>query len=176
MDLIQYFFKQATNRPKNHVDSIAPMEGIFDLTLMQDDKILHHIHEKNLIVDTSFNVLSQLISAGTPGKVIDTIAIGDAGIVNSNFVFPFKSDVTLRNETFRKVGTSNIVISEIDRSVMFQFDIAEAEANGVGAAIYNEAGLFSNDGTLFSRKVFNEFVKTPDQKILIRWSLLWKTF
>lgn len=175
MDLIQYFFNHAKNRTKNHVDTIAPMEGIFDLTLMADDKIVHHIHEKNLIVDSSFHVLSQLVSAGTPGKIIDTIAIGDAGIVDSNFVFPYKSDVTLRNEVFRKVGTTNVVISEIDRSVMFQFDIAEGEANGVGAAIYNEAGLFSHDGTMFSRKVFNEFVKTPDQKILIRWSLLWKT-
>lgn len=174
-DIIDYFFKQAMSRQIHQVDSIAPVEGIFDLQLMQDDKIITHIHEKNLIVNSSFNVLVNLIGYGTPGKVIDTIAMGDAGIVNSAFVFPYKSDVTLRNETFRKTGTSNIVISEADKTITFHFDINETEGNGVGAALYNEAGLFSNDGTMFSRKVFNELVKTPDQKIIIRWSLLWKT-
>lgn len=175
-NVIEYFFNRALNRPKSYSDTFAPVEGIFDLQLMQDDKIITHIHDKNLIVDTSFNVLASLLSVGGTTKIIDTVAIGDAGIVDGNFAFPYKSDITLRHETFRKVGTSNIVTSEADKSVTFHFDINEVEGNGPGAALVNEAGLFAHDGTLFSRKVFNEFVKTPDQKIIIRWSLLWKTF
>lgn len=153
-------------------DIIKPSKGVFNLEIYEGDVLVHSHVDKNLIVDSGFLILSNLVATADSGKIIDTIALGSQGIVNNKFIFPVVSDVTLRNETFRKTGRT-YTIDTINKQIEFVFTLSESEGNGVGARVYNEAGLYSSDGTMMARKVFPECVKTPNQKMFVRWALSW---
>jgi len=157
------------------IEKIKPVEGVFDLKLINQktNKIDYEHKDNNLIVDDAFLIMANLLSDADPNKKIDTIALGDAGIVNNEFVFPYPNDKTLRNELFRKTTRESVQVDLLKKRITFRFLIETIEANGIGAQLYNEAGLFSTDGTMFARKVFPEFVKTQDQIIIIDWSMVW---
>jgi len=153
-------------------DIIKPTKGIFNLEIYENGELVHSHVDKNLIVDSGFLILANLVATADSGKIIDTIALGSQGIVDNKFIFPVVSDVTLRNETFRKTGRT-YTIDTINKKIEFVFVLDETEGNGAGARVYNEAGLISSDGTMMARKVFPECVKTPNQKMFVRWALSW---
>lgn len=157
---------------KSTKEIIKPSKGIFNLSLIEDEKVVHSFTDKNMIVDSGFLILAGLVTTGSDTKIIDTIALGSQGIVDNKFVFPTQTDQTLRVETFRKTGCT-FTVDELGKQVEFVFTLDEAEGNGPGARLYTEAGLFSNDGTMMARRVFPECVKTPSQKMIIRWVLSW---
>jgi len=153
-------------------DIIKPSKGIFNLEISEEGEIVHTFSDKNMIVDVGFGILAGLVTTGDSNKVIDTIALGSAGIVDNKFVFPTLTDQTLRVETFRKTGCT-FNIDTIKKQVEFIFILDKTEGNGGGARLYTEAGLFSHDGTMMARRVFPEAVKTPNQIMTIRWVLSW---
>lgn len=168
LDILKSMFSTV----KSTKEIIKPTYGVFNLSLVEGDTVVHSFTDKNLIVDTGFLVLAGLVTSGASSKVIDTIALGNQGIVNNKFVFPVITDQTLRTETFRKTGCV-FSINELGKEVEFVFTLEELEGNGPGARLYNEAGLFSHDGTMMARRVFPECMKTPNQKMIIRWVLSW---
>ena len=168
-------FKSLTSKIGHFFDdeSVKPMEGIFHLQKFKDDELTYEHNDKNLIVNDGFLILAQLLSTADATKRITKLALGKEGISNNRFVYPFKSDKTLRAETYRHSGCEYF-IDPVKKEIEFKFTISKEQGNGPGARLYNEAGLMAEDGTLMSRKVFPECVKTPEELMIIRWILVWK--
>lgn len=154
-------------------ENIKPFEGIFHLQKFKDDELTYEHKSKNLIVNNGFVILASLLSTADNTKRITKLALGKEGIVNNRFIYPFKTDTTIRAETYRHSGCEYI-INPTKKEIEFKFTIGKTEGNGPGARLYNEAGLMADDGTLMSRKVFPECVKTPEEIMIIRWVLVWK--
>lgn len=132
------------------------------------------VHDDNVIVNNSWNIISGLLS-NTPNKYISSLALGDGGIQNSILQTPTINDTALFNEIYRDNTIQTTVIESIVKPyyITFKFSIGEMVANNGAAQIYSEAGLFSADGTMFSRKTFHEVLKTPEKKFLIDWKLVY---
>ena len=147
------------------------LKGRFKLIEVMNDKENVVVDEQNKIVNTSFQVLVNCLQ-GTVGSKISSLALGDGGIVNSELQTPNVLDTHLYHETLR-FDYSTIITESILKpfSITWRFILNEDEGNGIGAAIYNEAGLYSLDGVLFSRKTFTESVKTPEKKFIIEWKI-----
>ena len=175
-ELFNYLFEKAVSA-KNALkfeESFKPDVGEMKVDIVENDIVVNTTGwDKNIIVENSFDILTTLLSTADVTKKIDTLKLGDQGIVNNAFVFPVVTDQTLRNETHQHVGTEQIQIDKLAKTIQFTFRVPEAEGNGLGAVIYNEAGLCASDGTMFSRKVFSEMVKTEDQSLIVYWKLKW---
>ena len=129
--------------------------------------------EKNLIVDSYFNIIVGLFSGDT-NKQISSLALGDGGVVNGILQSPSLSDTTLYSQVFQKDTIENISIESIlDKYISYNFIIEKNESNGTGAQVISEIGLKSVDGTLFARKCFSEIVKTSEKILYIEWRLQW---
>ena len=153
--------------------ALAPVRGEFKISTIEDgEEVLQH-HDKNTIVKNSFNIMSSLLVNANTNKKIDTIKIGDGGIISSVIQTPSVNDTSLYNEIYEQAGTTSVTIESIlEKSITFRFLIAKTDGNGTGVAIYNEAGLASTDGTLYARKTFTEIIKTPEKEILIEWKII----
>lgn len=153
------------------------IDGIFKLTQQnkKTNKTTVLVEDHNIVVNKAFDILSSLMTSADSGKIINTIKCGDGGVVNNVLQTPAKKDIELYRETFSKTGFTNITINTVtELSVTFSMSILEEEGNGVSARLYSEAGLFSNDGTMFSRKCFPEQLKTIDNEWLIEWTIIFK--
>ena len=152
-----------------------PKSGYVEVFEQQEDGSLIKLTEgNNLFVNTSFDILSGAL-LGQAGKAIDTIAIGSGGILNSVPQTPNLNDTALYNEVFRKVGYVDVEVESIlePNHITFKFIIDEDESNSIGAQVINEVGLFSNDGTMFSRKILaTEVVKSPNKAIIFYWKII----
>ena len=157
---------------KDFIDNIKPV-GVFTAEEYIGEDLIDSYTEKNLILNGAFDIVSSLLISGDADKVLEGIAIGDQGIVDSVTLNPYVTDTTLRNEVFRKIFTSTPTVSNITKTISFQMVVDETEANGSGSQIINEAATYSVDGTLFSRKVFREFVKTPENRLVFTWTYTW---
>jgi hypothetical protein len=151
-------------------------KGIFTLwevNKLTDEKV-QLVHDDNVIVNNSWLIISGLLNSDS-NKFITSLALGDGGVINSELQTPSVNDMELFNELYRKNSIQSVIIETITKPyyITFKFDIEELEANGTAAQIYSEAGLMSSDGTLFSRKTFNEVLKTPEKKFLIDWKLVY---
>lgn len=147
-------------------------QGIFKL--IEEDSLGKQtvIEESNTIVNSSFLVITGALTGDT-NKRITSLALGDGGVVNSVKQTPNVLDTALYHELIRLTSPDDIAIESILKPfyITFKFELGTAEGNGIGAQIYNEAGLFSNDGTMFARKTFTTAVKTPEKKFLVEWKL-----
>ena len=155
------------------MDKFKFTQGIFKLYSEDKNGNIEVIEEdKNTIVDTAFDIV-QAALLGDNTKRLDTIAFGDGGISGGVRVSPNVKDVYLANETFRKAEYESVVVESIIKPyyIAFKFVLAEDEANGSGAMLFNEAGLFAHDGTMFARKTFREAIKTPEKKFIVEWKL-----
>ena len=151
---------------------VNPLEGEFKLESIENGISKTEVYEKNLIVNSSFDIISSLLVSASSTKKIDTIKVGNGGIINSVLQSPTLNDTSLYNEVYSQTGTSGITVESIlDKYIEFRFLISKSDGNGSGANIYNEAGLSSNDGTLYARKTFTEVIKTPEKEILISWKI-----
>jgi len=155
---------------------LKPTKGIFKMYTLDDlgnEEVI--IEKKNLIVNTSFDIISGCL-LGDTNKQINTIKIGDGGIINGVQQPPKLTDTSLYHEIFSKTGLDNTVIEKVlfPNYINFNFVISKDEANGTGSEIVNEAALASNDGTIFSRLTFPENIKTPQKQISISWRLIYE--
>lgn len=152
-----------------------PKNGFVEVFEIEEDNSLTCVlkKDKNLFVNTSFDIMVGALQ-GDSNKIIDTIAIGSGGIINSIVQTPNLADTSLYTETFRKSVVSSIEVESIltPNYIKYKFVIEKAEGNGAGVEIVNELGLFSADGTMFSRKTLNtEIIKTNEKALIIYWTL-----
>jgi len=157
--------------------------GIFKCMLInkKTGKVEKEIEKKNHIVKSSFDIFYNLLAKGESASRVGVIALGMGGIDNNEFVMPTDGDIALSNETFRKSITStekindDLTTANDDSVVLFKCRIDSDEGNLGGGTIFNEAGLYSADGTtLFSHVVFETIFKSSDFIIDIEWKIAWQ--
>lgn len=133
------------------------------------------IDDPNTVVNSSFDILSDLMTNVNSNEQITSLKLGDGGVIDGVLQSPEVSDVDLGNPTFQKTGFDNIIIQNIlELSITFIMNLPIDEANGVGVALYSEAGLFSTNGKMFARKTFSEQFKTDEIEYNIRWTIIFK--
>ena len=155
------------------MDKFKFTRGVFKLYSESKDGTIDIIEqEDNTIVDSAFQIVSGALLGDTTKK-ITSIAFGDGGISAGVRVSPNVKDLYLANETFRKDEYEEVIVESIIKPyyISFKFTLDEDEANGLGAMMFNEAGLFAQDGTMFARKTFREAIKTPEKKFIVEWKL-----
>ena len=130
-------------------------------------------NEKNLFVTTSADIIAGCLQGDTD-KAITTLATGDGGVIDSEVQTPTVGDTSLYSEIFRKEEVTSTVTELIldDKYITFKFTIEKDESNGdLNVTPISELGLFSADGTMFSRKCFSEIIKTPLKELSIEWKI-----
>ena len=153
------------------------LKGIFDCrTYDTNDNIIDEIHDDNIIVNTSFTIITDLFVDGVSLSKINTLKIGSGGIYNSNVKIALATETDLYTPLETKVTpdvytSDEVLIDELNKTMTWTWTFAQDEGNGPGVRIYNEAGLFSANGVMFSKKNFTEVVKTPDKKMIVKWSI-----
>ena len=152
------------------------LKGIFDLETYKDNVLIDKIHEDNIIVNTSFDIISSLFVDGDINKKINTLKLGDGGIYNSSVKTPVVTETDLYNPiTTKKIPTlytnADVLKDSLNKMIIFTWTFETNEGNGLGASIYSEAGLFSDDGIMFSKKNFTEVVKTEEKKMIVKWTI-----
>ena len=157
-------------------DIWQPKNGYVSIHIIDEDNNIKDTlidEDKNLFVNTSIDIMTGCL-IGDNNKKIDTLSIGDGGVIDSIIQTPTINDTALYNETYRKVGYDSVITETIleDKYIVFKFVIPKSEGNGaLGVTTITEMGLFSNDGTMFSRKTFSEKIKSIDKSLLIEWKL-----
>lgn len=153
------------------------LKGIFDLeTRDSDNNIVDKIYQDNIIVNSSFDIISSLFVDGDSNKKINILKLGNGGIYNSLVKVPIVTETDLYNPIIQKniptlYTQANVIKDSLNKMIIFTWVFEQNEANGDGAEIYSEAGLFSSDGTMFSKKNFTEVIKTPDKKMIVKWTI-----
>ena len=150
------------------------LEGIFKYEIFnEENELIDEYEDKNRIVDNSFAILTGLLVDGNGDFKIDTLKLGNGGVINNTIQTVTKKDTSLYNEVYSK-DTTDIIIGNIgDKYVKFQWTLDYSDGNGDGINVLNEAGLYSNVVTniMFSRKTFPSIIKDINKKILITWIL-----
>jgi len=149
-------------------------EGIFryDVFDKNNNKIAEY-EDKNRIVDNSFDIITGLLVNGDGNFKINTLKLGNGGVLNNILQTVQKTDQSLYNIIYSS-STPQIIISSInDTYIKFIWTFDYADANGTGVNVFNEAGLFSDSLTdkMFSRKTFPSIIKDSSKKILVTWIL-----
>lgn len=155
-------------------DGIANLiEGHFSLDIVtRDGNIQTAVEDNNTIVNSSFRIISNLLTGASEASEINRLVLGEGGINDGKIQIPRVSDSKLYTPTLNLVGWDEVLISQdVEYSITFIKKIPFNEGNGSGAALYNEAGLFANN-TMFARKTFPAQIKTPDREFLIKWTLI----
>jgi hypothetical protein len=101
----------------------------------------------------------------TSGNILIPVApqVGDTSLIDSADTFAKQIGTEFNYQGFNPV----------DNSVMFQIVMEKEEANGsAGTVAYTEAGLFSQNGTMFARETFPAIVKNANRRITFQWIIL----
>lgn len=154
------------------------MKGIFELSLidMKDRKNNITIKDDNIIVNTSFDILKNLIVDGDSAYNINRVKIGNGGILNSNIKEALVTETDLYNPLESKdvpvsYSPADVLVDSINKTIKYTWIFETNEGNGAGTRVYNEAGLFSDNGIMFSKKNFSEVIKTSSKKMIINWTI-----
>lgn len=153
------------------------MKGVFQCNTYDDnDNIIDEILDDNIIVSTSFNIITNLFVNGNTSSKINTLKLGNGGIYNSNVKIALDTETDLYSVLETKVTpevytSEEVLIDSVNKTITWTWVFEKEEGNGPGVRIYNEAGLFSSDGIMFSKKNFTEVVKTVDKKMIVKWTI-----
>ncbi len=173
-------FKEAFNIVKNTFitkEDKVNMKGIFELeTKDENGNTLTYFKDDNIIVSTSFTILKNLFVDGDINHRINTLKLGDGGVFNSIVKIPIATETDLFNPLTTKeipeVYTStDVLVDPLNKTIRYTWNFDTSEANGAGTAIYTEAGLFSDNGIMFSKKNFTEVVKNDQKEIIVNWTI-----
>lgn len=139
---------------------------------------LHH-EKHNLIVNGARKALAHLIGQATAIYRVDTFQLGTGGHLPDDILTPVSptiTDVALEASAFSKViDHGNDVYNPAppnETAIMFTVIVEKYEGNGTGIVAYTEAGLFTQNGTLFARETFPAIVKNSSRKVTFQWSIL----
>ena len=125
------------------------------------------IHEKNLVVNTSREILTLLAGAAQANKEITNVKVGTGTTPASLSDTDLMSAVIISGTTYYKAKTATTYPSST--SVKFEFELNSTEAND---NLLTEFGLFDDDDTLFSRVVTAGTWKDATvTSLLIYWTI-----
>lgn len=141
-------------------------------------KTLHH-EKHNLIVNGARKALAHLIAERPEIYRIDYFKLGTGGHVPGDILTPVSPTITdtgLEELAFTKaidhLNDVYLPTPPAETSVKFVVVVEKAEGNGSGTVAYCEAGLFTNNNTLFARETFPAIVKNSTRRITFEWSIL----
>lgn len=134
--------------------------GTFNLHVYENDALIDTISEHNLVVTLGHQNMAKLIGGDAAGKKIEKIGVGTSSAP------PAPENTALTGPFIKAVGGATYPDTQ---SVLFSFDIDNAEANGM---TIREFGLFSSDNVLCARKVrTGEIIKTSAIRLVGTWKL-----
>jgi hypothetical protein len=136
-------------------------KGIFGLKVLRSGIVIGEYREHNLIVNGAFFQMARLVGADVTGRSVTKIGFGTGG------ADPAVTDTALTNQYLRSV--SGYTDPE-DGQVQINWVLPTTEGNGMKIL---EFGLFTTDGTLFSRKVREEAIpKESDISLEGSWIII----
>jgi len=124
----------------------------------------------NLIVNNGLKNLAALLGGG--GYKVTEMALGTGGADYSTtpptLSAPSPGDTALETEVIRKTVDVSYPSDDV---VRFAVTLGASEGNGDGVVHYSEAGLFLEDGNLFSRIIFYPRTKSPANTLTFEWNI-----
>ena len=141
-------------------DKLSPQGHVNMKIWDKSGNLIQEFHEKNLIVNTGKQSLALLLGdpASNEDKRITTIGFG------TDLTSPSGTDTSLTGPFTKALDG----VSYSGTSIVFAYTLELSENNGMAI---REFGLISNDGTLFSRLVRSELIKTPDIRLTGTWTI-----
>jgi hypothetical protein len=133
----------------------AKIKGEFRLKVFRKGKLVENIRERNLIVDSGFELVQQLLSSAAADKHISKIAFGN--LASGEPVQPTAASTTVPGQFLQK-GFATVTFPTT-RSVSFNWSMEGNEGNGNNVAYF---GLQNDDNELFAAKARPAIVKTED--------------
>ena len=142
---------------KEIVENIK-VKGIFEINVYQHGKLIDHVEDKNHLVNGSQIQLAHLLGGDVGNRSITKIGFG------TNGTEPVDSDTDLTGKFLKTI--SSVEYPELGQlKINWILDVNENN----GMAIL-EFGLFTDDGTLITRKIRNNPLnKEPDISIEGTW-------
>jgi hypothetical protein len=134
--------------------------GEVNIKIFRDNLLIESIEENNLVVTLGKTNITKLLGGDAEGKAIDKISIGTNGNTAT-------ADDNTISGAFTKAISS--VTYPDAQSVMFHFDIDNAEGNGL---TIREFGLLNSNNLLCARKVRDtEIIKNNAIRLVGTWKI-----
>jgi len=135
-------------------------KGEVDIQVFENGKLIDRIHENNLVVTLGKTNIAKLLGGNAAGKAITQIAVGTSGVAAT------VADTTITTQFAKAIDSVDYTTPT---SVTFNFDIDNAEANGL---TIREFGLLNGDGVLCARKVRDtDIIKTDAIRLVGTWKI-----
>lgn len=165
----------------HQMSSVGKFKGQVKVFVEENGETQMVWDDPNLIVDMGRKVLTHLLAEADQSFKVTEIRLGTMGHnleTNSLLepIAPVPADIGLIDNTasvFSKPIGADFVYQGYnpdDSSVMFQIILEKTEANGeTGTVAYTEAGLFTQNGSMFARETFPAIVKNANRRITFQW-------
>lgn len=157
-------------------DKVKAPIGVVSRIIEEDGLVVYKSQEHNTIVNLARGSMAHAIAESTGVASISHFKLGTGGHAPGDILInvpPLDTDTDLETSEYSQVIGANYAFSLSDTTVTFQITIEKVDANVGGAYAYNEAGLFTNAGTvLFSRDTFPAMIKTPSRKFYFEWAII----
>lgn len=139
-------------------DRLSPKGHLTIRVYNLDGELIHFLEGKNLILNAGKNDLAAGLG-GTPNCEITQYGAGEDGTA------PVVTDVALTNSFIKAVDSVSYPSTGV---VVFAFSMDTTEGNG---QTFEEWGLFTGAGNLFSRKTTVPIVKNNTIRIEGEWTI-----
>jgi hypothetical protein len=153
-----------------HFKDYITLSGTLKIDLVYKDRVVPHLHEKNLIVMVARQtMLSMIYLDNRTSDPVKTLHIGTGGCIDPLSEFPksVSKGLTALYNPLLSLPISYTVDNTIPQ-VTFIADVSEDQANGV---LVNEAGLFTAGNNMFNIKTFPGVPKTSEFGIHFEWTI-----
>jgi hypothetical protein len=141
----------------------ARPKGVFEFKILRSGVTVREYTKNNLVVDGAYFQMARLLAGDVTGRSVTKIGIGTGGDD------PDPSDTALTGQYLRTVSGYEY---PADCRVKINWVIPTNEGNGIAI---KEFGLFTTDGTLFSRITLEEAVpKQSAFSIEGSWTIIFK--
>jgi hypothetical protein len=136
-------------------------KGIFELRVLRSGIVIEEYRDHNLIVSGAFFQMARLVAGDVSGRSVTKIGFGTGGSD------PAVTDTALTNGYLRAVSAYEY---PQDGQVQISWVLPTNEGNGMKIL---EFGLFTQDGTLFARKIREEAIpKESDISLEGSWTII----
>lgn len=134
--------------------------GEVHICVYENGRLINEIKESNLVVTLGLQNICRLMGGDAAGKKIEKISLGTNGTA------PAAADAAITAPFVKAI--SSVSYPE-QNSVLFSFEITNAEANGM---TIREFGLLNTDNVLCARKVrTGEIAKTNAIALAGTWKI-----
>lgn len=137
-------------------------QGMLEIIIKRKGVVIEHDTDHNLVVNAARANMAQLVAGQGVSKAITRVGVGTNGAA------PSPADTQLTGAFVKPISAFSY---PTPTSVKFDFEILEAEANGLAIV---EFGLLCDDGSLFARRTRSGKVidKSDDLEIYGYWTIL----